>query len=590
MVRLNHLDGHGRPSKDYLPLCYCDVVYKNGSTGRAWRSIGFPEPRPLYQLPEMLASPDAPVIVTEGEKKAVAASRLFPGYAGIAPAHGAKSPHRTNWSLCRDRHFIIWPDHDEPGRQFADRVARLLYDAGAASIAIVDVPEDFPQKWDLADPAPEGADLGALLAAAKIWTPNIVQFPGPADLKGNARRADWLDECQVGRGDMPLNNVTNAALGLRREQTLIGCVAYDSFADTVMLMRPLPRPHEAAQQEDPDEFESRHWQDSDTDQVQEWLQILGLNTLSRANTETAINLVAHENEFDPVKEWIEAQQRDQQSHIETWAIDCLGCDDTPYTRAVSRFYIIAAVARIYEPGCKFDYCPILQDEQQGTQKSTALRTLFDPWFSDSIPADLNAKDAKQHLRGKWGLEFAELHSLNRSHIDAVKLFLSQQHDDYRPSYGRRDQRFPRRCVFAGTTNRTVFLTDSSGNRRSWPLRTRNIDIGKLRSIRGALFAEALELYKSHERYWPDRDEEKTLFKPEQEERFDGDEWESVVVAYLADKDRVLVGQIARDACLVTTDKIGRAVQNRIIEILERVAWRRGKPDEHGKWWTRSADQ
>ena len=135
--------------------------------------------------------------------------------------------------------------------------------------------------------------------------------------------------------------------------------------------------------------------------------------------------------------------------------------------------------------------------------------------------------------------------------------------------------------FCWTTNRTVFLTDPTGNRRSWPLRTRNIDVPKLRSIRGALFAEALQLYRAGERWWPDREEERTLFKPEQDERFDGDEWEPLIVAYLVGKDRVLVGQIARDACWVTTDKIGRATQNRIIEILERIGWRRGKADERG---------
>ena len=590
IVRLEYIDGRGQPAKDYLPLSFCDVTFKNGSTGRAWRSVGFAEPRPLYQLPALLAAPDALVIITEGEKCAVAATRLFPGSIGVTPAHGAKSPHRSDWGPCRGRTCIIWPDHDEPGRQFADRVARLLYDTGAASIAIVDIPEDFPPKWDLADPAPEGADLVGLLTAAKAWTPNIVQFPGSDSRHGlPTGNSDWLGECQLNASGMPLNNVVNAALGLRRDPSLIGAVAYDAFAETVMLMRPLPRPYEAAQKEDEDEFEQRPWRDSDTERVQEWLQIVGLNTLSRSNTETAVNLVALENEFDPVKEWIEAQVRDGQSHIGTWAIDCLGCDDTSYTRAVSRYWIIAAVARVYAPGCKFDYCPVLQDEEQGTSKSSALRTLFEPWFSDSIPADLTGKDAKQHLRGKWCCEFGELHALHKSHLDAVKVFLAAQHDDYRPSYGRRDQRFARRCTFAGTTNGTVFLTDPTGNRRSWPLRTREIDLAKLRSIRGALFAEALELYRAGERWWPDRAEERTLFKPEQDERFEADAIEPLVEEYLRQHSKTTLWRIMVDALGYEKARMPRSDQNRVIEVLERLGWVRGAREKDGRPWIAPPD-
>jgi putative DNA primase/helicase len=589
VVRLEYIDGRGRPAKDYLPLTFCDVTFKNGTTGRAWRSAGFPEPRPLYRLPWLLAAPDVPVIITEGEKCADAVGRLFSGYIGITPAHGAKSPHRTDWTSCRGRSCIIWPDHDEPGRQFADRVARLLHDAGAASIAIVDVPETFPAKWDLADAAPEGADLAGLVVAAKTWTPNIIQFPGADDRDGSTRRSDWLSECQTGSGDMPLNNVANAALGLRRDSSLTGCVAYDAFAETVMLMRPLPRPYEAAQKEDEDEFEQRPWRDSDTERVQEWLQIVGLNTLSRINTETAVNLVALENEFDPVKEWIEAQVRDGQGHIGTWAIDCLGCDDTPYTRAVSRYWIIAAVARVYAPGCKFDYCPVLQDEEQGTSKSSALRTLFEPWFSDSIPADLTGKDAKQHLRGKWCCEFGELHALHKSHLDAVKVFLAAQYDDYRPSYGRRDQRFARRCIFAGTTNRTVFLTDPTGNRRSWPLRTREIDLAKLRSIRGALFAEALALYRGGERWWPVRAEERSLFKPEQDERFEADAIEPLVTEYLRQQTKTTLWRIMVDALGYEKARMPRSDQNRVIEVLERQGWIRGTREKDGRPWIAPPD-
>jgi hypothetical protein len=103
-----------------------------------------------------LARPDATILVTEGEKASDAAAALFPDYVATTPPHGAMSPHKTDWSLLRGRQVVIWPDHDEAGCKFAEAVADLAIEAGAASVAIVKIPSEFPDKWDVGDPVPEG--------------------------------------------------------------------------------------------------------------------------------------------------------------------------------------------------------------------------------------------------------------------------------------------------------------------------------------------------------------------------------------------------------------------------------------------------
>lgn len=126
----------------------------DGKGGWQWKAL--PEPRPLYGLDRLAAKPTAPVIVTEGEKAADAAQRLFPDSVATTSSGGANAAGKTDWTLLAGRDVTIWPDNDEPGRNYAADVARLCCAAGAASVRVVNVPKDWPDGWDLADPPPEG--------------------------------------------------------------------------------------------------------------------------------------------------------------------------------------------------------------------------------------------------------------------------------------------------------------------------------------------------------------------------------------------------------------------------------------------------
>ena len=170
VLRWDFTGRDGQPDKGILPVCYCDL----GDDRRAWRAVGMPALRPLYRLPDLLACSSARVLVLEGEKAADAAAKLFPDLVATTTAGGTNAPHLTDLKPLKGRHVVVWPDNDKAGAKYAETVSRLCRDSGAASVAVVDVPPNFPAKWDLADAPPEGwtvERLRGLLDAAPAAEP-----------------------------------------------------------------------------------------------------------------------------------------------------------------------------------------------------------------------------------------------------------------------------------------------------------------------------------------------------------------------------------------------------------------------------------
>ncbi|HLO75020.1 MAG TPA: DUF927 domain-containing protein [Magnetospirillum sp.] len=164
--------------KEFLPLTYCEHP-----DGRCeWRWKGLPKPRPLYGLDRLAERAAAPVIVCEGEKAANAAGMLFPDHIATTSPNGAKSAGKADWSPLAGRRVVIWPDHDEEGRAYAADVARLAIAAGAESVAVVTVPDAFPEKWDLADTLPEGWTEDGLRTLLMDAPPVETPPPAPTEI------------------------------------------------------------------------------------------------------------------------------------------------------------------------------------------------------------------------------------------------------------------------------------------------------------------------------------------------------------------------------------------------------------------------
>ena len=212
--------------------------------------------------------------------------------------------------------------------------------------------------------------------------------------------------------------------------------------------------------------------------------------------------------YDPVAEYLDALAWDGASRVDAWLSTYAHVKGTDYTRKAGARWLISAVARALEPGCKVDTVLVLEGKQ-GARKSTVFDALGAPWFTDS-PVDVGSKDGRQMVSQAWIVELAELASIKGREAEAIKAFLSARQDRFRPPYGRVTEIFDRRCVFAGTTNAEEYLHDATGNRRWWCARIPDeaeIDVAALRRDRDQIWAEAVVRYRAGERWWFERDEQ-----------------------------------------------------------------------------------
>jgi hypothetical protein len=138
----------GNGKKEIVPFTY-GTDTATGETGWRWRS--WPAPRPLYGLDRLKKCPNAPVLVTEGEKACDAAQGLLPTVVCITWPGGSSVVRKADWSPLKGRRVAIWPDADEPGHKAALAAADAALQAGAAEVSIIAIPEGKFQGWDLAD-------------------------------------------------------------------------------------------------------------------------------------------------------------------------------------------------------------------------------------------------------------------------------------------------------------------------------------------------------------------------------------------------------------------------------------------------------
>lgn len=287
---------------------------------------------------------------------------------------------------------------------------------------------------------------------------------GQPDGAGNQRPASedhddntWMANLELSATGVIKSTRHNVLLVLENDPHLKGKIALNEFTGRPAVRGDLPwRPASL----------SIHWQDRDDEALRVYLEhvyvISGAGKVS-----DALGTLLHRQRFHPVRDYLRSLQWDGVQRLDTLLVDLLGAADTPYVRAVTRKALVAAVARVMRPGCKFDYVLVLVGPQ-GIGKSLLLKKLGREWFSDSLTTVIG-KEAYEQLQGAWILELGELAATRRAEAEAIKHFITKQEDIYRVAYGRQTSVFPRQCVFFGTTNAKHFLKDATGNRRFWPV-------------------------------------------------------------------------------------------------------------------------
>lgn len=289
----------------------------------------------------------------------------------------------------------------------------------------------------------------------------------------------------------PIWCMANAITLLKRHPDWRGVLAFNTFTIRRVLLKPIPG-------QGGRDF-PRPVEDDDYSAALVWFNRNGFPRATAEVVQAAIRKVCRDKAFDPLIDYLNGVQWDGNPRLGAWLSTYCGAEVSDYTSEVGIRWCISAVARGFKPGCKADHMLVLEGTQ-GARKSSALAALAgEDWFSDSLPP-MNTKDASSYLRGRWIVEVAELEAMRRE-VDAVKAFISRQVESYRPAYGREEVDQPRRCVFAGTTNKDDWQKDETGGRRFWPIRVGTIDVAAISRDRDQLWAEAVHLYRQGERWW-----------------------------------------------------------------------------------------
>ena len=366
----------------------------------------------------------------------------------------------------------------------------------------------------------------------------------------------------------PLANVYNALVAFRHAPEWQGVLWFDESRQTIVARSAPP-------------WEVRcipfDWTDEDDVRANAWLQSREIGVCKSVAADAA-QTVAHEHSYHPVREYLDSLDWDCTPRLDDWLVIYLGAERTEYITTVGPKFLIGAVARIYDPGCKMDNCLVLEGPQSAL-KSTALRTLAgDKFFTDDV-AILGTKDAVLQIGGVWIAELAELESIKgERHTPQVKAFLTRRVDRIRLPYGRRVVSLPRQSVFAGSVNSQTWLTDETGGRRFWPVSVGKIDIEGIRRDRDQLWAEARDRYRADEEWWLSASEELCLATAEQDARYQPGPWDDKIAEYVTQHRQemtpVSVPQILTECIGKDLKEQTQKDANAVAKALRHLRWER----------------
>lgn len=318
----------------------------------------------------------------------------------------------------------------------------------------------------------------------------------------------WISKLNYGPKGKLLQTIENVLIILENDYFLKDKLAYNDFANRAVVIGKLPWSDEV----------NRDWKDDDDAGLRYYIEkAYDITTVNKILD--ALALCFRNNAFHPVREYLNSLKWEGVKRVDTLLIDYLGCEDSLYTKAVTRKHMAAAVGRVMKPGIKYDYMLTLSGPQ-GIGKSSFIRILGGDWYNDSLTT-VAGKEAYEQLQGSWLMELGELMATKKADIETLKQFLSKNEDIYRVAYGRRTSRFPRQCIFWGSSNDKEFLRDKTGNRRFWPMDcniekpTKNI-FKDLPKERDQIWAEAVVLYKAGEKLYLEGAELEEAFKQQEE--------------------------------------------------------------------------
>jgi predicted P-loop ATPase len=535
---------------------------------------------PVGVTPEMLEDINLPVLIVEGEFKAIAAwrcsmygvdqPRFMPvsiagvfSYRGtIGKTTGPNGERRDVKGILPDMDRVCWKGRRviiafdaDAGQNPMVRAAR----SGLSAVLIERGATVAMLEWSIADG--KGID---------DWLVKV----GPDHVLAKIAKltfGDWRTRLLRNNSGDLIACYENACMMLENSPEFAGVLGYNEFTGAINFMKVPPHPISAEVGEEiSDQYDT---------EIVRWLERRGVMVKQNVVC-SVVDAVARRNSYHPIREYLESLPPwDGVPRIGTWLIDYCGVkssDQEPnhFAMAIGKKFLISTVARVLEPGCKVDHMLVLEGPQ-GLGKSKVPRILTgDEYFADQLD-EMGSKDASMQIRGIWTMELAELDALSRVEAARAKAFISQQMDRFRLPYGRRTIRFKRQCVFFGTTNKDDWLKDETGGRRFWPVRCTFVDAEALKRDRDQLWAEALQSYRAGDPWWLDEPDLVKEAMEEQGARYSEDPWREDVLQYADGCESVSIRECL-DRIGIEVARRDQTMANRVARILLSAGWERYK--------------
>lgn len=365
----------------------------------------------------------------------------------------------------------------------------------------------------------------------------------------------WKGKIEQGRSG-PKKNLRNLMLHLQNVPGLGKGIKFNEFTGRV-------------------EWKGVPLQDEDIIDIRLMIEDSGFEPVT-SDVLPAVIRHAHDNRFDPVREYLDALEWDKRPRINRWLQEYMGAPDHEILEVFGSKFLIGAVARIYDPGCQMDNMLVFEGKQ-GAGKTTAVSALFGRDYMISSISDFKSKEASIALQGRWCAEIAELAALKKTDITDVKKFITETIDQYRPVHGKNTIDRPRRCVFVGTTNERQYLKDATGNRRFWPVPCAAVKVAQIAQDRDQLWAEAVVRYRQSEKWWIEDIAQLAQAEAIQSDRTTQDPWAEIIDAWLDAPENlgmefVTVARILKEAIKMDVPRFSKYDEMRVAEHLDRRGW------------------
>jgi len=407
----------------------------------------------------------------------------------------AKNPVRMATLIQKANNNRLKSDHDFDIEDPFDRPSTALALRPATDLSsLLDEPVSKTSLADLLGGGPVAASVPASEPKPLEGWQSLLARNEDSDLKSNAH---------------------NLALIVANDLRTFRVPAFNAFRQSLVLRKSPPRVHRKARASahEPRNLATHIWQVNDPVNGDPWqdshdnsIRIMfeapttqggyGIK-ISDRDLRAALDAAAHGEVFHPVRDMLKGLIWDGSPRVESMFVSYFGCDDTAYYREAALNLMVGAIARVFEPGHKFDFVPILEGAQ-GKGKSTFIRLLSMGWFGELTGDISDVRMMVENMQGKWIMEIGELSAMHKAEVNDLKQFLSRTEDTARLAYDRRPNTYRRQVVFIGSTNDDEYLRDQTGGRRFWPIKCHikgEIDNERLRGEVHQIWAEALSIYE-----------------------------------------------------------------------------------------------